>query len=165
MIKKSVPVIGWREWVALPDLGINHIKAKIDTGARTSALHAIDIRITGKGNRKTVNFRIHPLQRDTQRTVSCRARLLDYRWVRSSNGRRELRPVIRTALSILDQEWEIEVTLTSRDLMGFRMLLGREAVRRRCLIHPARSFLTGDGKRRWATVSRRITKPDKRARK
>jgi hypothetical protein len=128
-------------WLQLPKLRVERIKAKVDTGARSSALHAIDIEVVrGRGPAK-VRFRIHPLQDDFKKTIFCEALLHDERWVKSSNGKRELRPVIRTSVSFLDQTWDIDLTLTSRDLMGFRMLLGREAVRRRFLVDPGRSFL------------------------
>jgi hypothetical protein len=134
------PVIGWREWVALPDLKIARIKAKVDTGARSSSLHAFDIRILLTLH-PVVQFKVHPMQGDSRVEIECEAPLLEQRWVRSSNGKRELRPVIRTHIDIDGACWPIDVTLTSRDSMGFRMLLGREAVRRRFAVDPGRSFV------------------------
>jgi hypothetical protein len=135
--------VGWREWVALPELGMPAIKAKVDTGARSSALHAFDIEREEEDGVPWVRFRVHPMQRDPTLTVEGRARLLDERWVRSSNGRRTFRPVVETLLRLGERSWRIEVTLVRRDLMGFRMLLGREALRSRMVVNPGRSFLAG----------------------
>lgn len=137
------PVIGWREWVALPELGIGRIKAKVDTGARSSALHAFDLRREGPPGEEWVTFSVHPLQRDAETTVVCRAHLVDEREVRSSTGKATLRPVIETPIVVGEETWPIELTLVRRDLMGFRMLLGRQGVRRRYWIDPGRSFLAG----------------------
>jgi hypothetical protein len=135
------PRIGWREWIQLPQLQIARVKAKVDTGARSSSLHAFDVQLLRRKKRTMVRFLVHPLQDDKHTTVECLAELIDERWVKSSNGKRELRPTIRTTVSFGAEAWPIDLTLTSRDLMGFRMLLGREAVRRRYLIDPGRSFL------------------------
>jgi hypothetical protein len=139
--------IGWREWAALPELGVGSIKAKIDTGARSSSLHAWDVRIVegnGRGPRvPRVRFVLHPRQRDMAETVEAEADLVAMRAVRSSNGEVENRPVIRTPLVLDGHRYAIELTLTRRDQMGFRMLLGRRAVRRRFVIDPGRSFLSG----------------------
>ena len=137
------PAVGWREWAALPDLGIAAVKVKVDTGARSSALHAFDITRRDGADGAWVEFAVHPLQRDHCSTVRCRARLLDERWVRSSTGRRTFRPVIQTHIVIGEQSWPIELTLVRRDLLGFRMLLGREALRRRLVVDAGRSFLAG----------------------
>jgi hypothetical protein len=134
--------IGWREWVALPDLGVRRIKAKIDTGARSSALHAFDIEMLPEG-RQTVRFTIHPLQRNIVRTVVAEAPLIDERLVRNSGGKEELRPVVETTVELMGQRWPIEITLTRRDVMGFRMLLGRQAIRRGWLVNPGRSYFGG----------------------
>jgi hypothetical protein len=149
--------IGWREWVGLPQVGVVAIKAKVDTGARTSAMHAFDIEFFRKQGAPWARFVIHPLQRDTRTTVRATAPLVDERWVRSSSGQNELRPVIGTDVRIGDDVWPIEITLTNRDSMGFRMLLGRHAVRGRYLINPARSFLLGTApaKRRARKAGRR----------
>jgi hypothetical protein len=148
--------IGWREWLALPELDIPAVKAKIDTGARTSSLHAFDIETTRRGGRRYIRFSVHPLQRDNRKTVHCEAPLEEERWVRSSNGKRELRPVIRTTMRIKDLEWVIELTLASRDAMGFRMLLGREAVRGRCLVDAGRSYVIGKRRRKSKKKRRRL---------
>jgi hypothetical protein len=145
---KERPAIGWREWVALPDLGVERIKVKVDTGARTSALHAFDVRVDETADPPRVRFKVHPIQRSTGETVTCEAPLVERRWVRSSNGKRERRPVIVTALGLLGERWPIEVTLTSRDMMGFRMLLGRQAIRRRVVVNPGRSFLASSERRK-----------------
>lgn len=136
-------VIGWREWVALPELGIERIKVKVDTGARSSSLHAYDLERYQEEGRTMVRFNVHPIQRNARATVSTRAELVDRRSVRSSSGAETLRPVILTEVAFLDQRWSIELTLTRRDEMGFRMLLGRQAVRGRFLVDPGRSYVGG----------------------
>ena len=135
--------IGWREWVALPDLGVTRIKAKIDTGARSSALHAFDLEHFRRRGHDMVRFAVHTLQRSNKRVIVAEAEMLDERIVRSSNGVNALRPVILTRVELLGESWPIELTLASRDEMGFRMLLGRQAVRGRFLIDPGRSYLAG----------------------
>lgn len=133
-------LLGWREWLALPELEIDAIKAKVDTGARTSALHADDIRIIRRGGEKRVRFRVAPLQSTRAREVE--APFAGFRRVRSSSGALEERPVITTEVVVGEERWPIEITLTARDMMGFRMLLGRQALRRRARVDPDRSFLT-----------------------
>lgn len=135
--------VGWREWVALPDLGIDRIKAKIDTGARTSSLHAFDLERFRRDGREMVRFEAHPLQRDASISITVEAELVDRRSVRSSTGTQTVRPVIETDVSLLGQRWPIELSLIRRDLMGFRMLLGRQAIRGRFVVDPGRSFLGG----------------------
>ncbi len=140
---KALTVMGWREWIEFPDLGIKRVKAKVDTGARSSSLHAEEIELVQLRGQMGVRFLVLPLQRSRQRAVGCQALLHDERYIKSSNGSRELRPVIRTQISWGGETWDIDLTLTSRDLMGFRMLLGREAVRRRYLVDTGRSYLGG----------------------
>lgn len=141
------PVIGWREWVDLPDLGAIAVKAKIDTGAKTSALHAVGLESFRRGGAPWVRFCLHPHQRDTDRSVLVEAAVIDERAIRNSGGAAEDRPVILTRAKIGAVALEIEVTLTNRSLMGFRMLLGREALRGNFIVDPGRSFLVG-GKRK-----------------
>lgn len=139
--KTSLLLIGWREYLALPQLGVSKIKAKIDTGARTSALHAINIHPYQDGNQTMVKFRLHPRQRDTHLTIECIAPLIGYRDVTNSGGHTQRRPVIETQVQLGDYQWQIEITLTNRDAMGFRMLLGRQAIKKRFLIDSGKSFL------------------------
>ena len=139
----SCQVIGWREWVALPELGIRMVKAKVDTGARSSALHAYDIRPINKDGDQWVRFCVHPIQRNNHDSIECEARVLEYRAIRSSNGKVEKRPVIETPVKILDVTWNVELTLTNRDEMGFRMLFGRQAIRGRFFVDAKNSFYGG----------------------
>ena len=146
--RSELPAVGWREWVALPQLAVPAVKAKVDSGARSSALHAFDIEEFRRGGATWVRFAVHPLQRDAHSTIYCEAELAEYRKVRSSGGHETRRPVIVTEIELLDRRWPIELTLASRDTMGFRMLLGRQAVRNRFLIDAGHSFLGGrPGKR------------------
>lgn len=134
-------VLGWREWVSLPELGINRIKAKVDTGARTSCLHAFDVRMDETQGRKLVRFRMHPKQHDNDHAVECVAPLVDEREVRDSGGHSEMRYVIETEIKIGPDTHCVEFTLTNRDSMGFRMLIGRTAMKDRYLVDPGKSFL------------------------
>lgn len=144
--ERSAPtVIGWREWVTLPELCSVPMKAKIDTGARTSALHAFGLRVLETDRGQVASFELHPVQRSAAGAVRVQAPVTAWRRVRSSNGKVETRPVIRTPLRLGDTRWPIEVTLTARDAMGFRMLLGRAAIRRRFVVDPHGSFLTDRG--------------------
>ena len=143
-----MPTIGWREWVGIPELAIKQIKVKVDTGARTSALHASHIREFEKDGEEWVRFKIHPRQREAKTTVEAEARVLEYRPVRSSNGKIEDRPVIVTEVVLLGTSWPVELTLTSRDAMGFRMLLGREAIRHKFLVDSGNSYYGGRPKRK-----------------
>ncbi len=136
-------IVGWREWVALPDLKIPHIKAKVDTGARTSALHAFYVEPYEKDNERRVRFGLHPYQKNNEYAVDCDAKVIDFRSVRDSGGHREDRYVISTRISIANQTWEVEMTLTNRENMKFRMLLGRTAMDKRVIVDPGRSFLLG----------------------
>ncbi|MDJ0732393.1 MAG: RimK/LysX family protein [Crocosphaera sp.] len=144
--QESLGIIGWREWLDLPELGITEIKAKIDTGARTSALHAFQVKEVEKDDKKMVHFQVHPYQKDSHHTVTCEAEILEWRHVTNSGGHQQYRPVILTPIEIAGQVWDIELTLTNRDVMGFRMLLGREAVRQRFLVDPGASFLLSESK-------------------
>jgi hypothetical protein len=136
-------VIGWREWLALPELGIERVKAKVDTGARSSALHAFDVEFARRRGVDVVRFKVHPLQRNSARTVFAEAQLIDRRAVTNSGGRSEIRPVVRTTVRFMGRDWPIELTLTRRDVMGFRMLLGRQALGDWFVVDPSRSFLAG----------------------
>lgn len=135
-------VLGWREWVALPELGLDKIKAKVDTGARTSALHAFELRTFSDRGVARVEFKMHPNQRDTETVVVCTADIKDERVVTDSGGHKEMRCVIETPVRIGAQTWPIELTLTSRDDMLFRMLLGRTAMQGRVVVDPSRSYLS-----------------------
>lgn len=137
------PLIGWREWIALPELSIDAIKAKVDTGARSSALHAFDVERFERDGAPWVRFRVHPVQRDTDITVEAMAALADERSVRSSLGHAQIRPVIVTPVRLGQDRWPVELTLTNRDVMGFRFLLGRQAIRGRYAVDPGRSYVHG----------------------
>jgi hypothetical protein len=141
--EKDLLTLGWREWVSLPELGLEDIKAKVDTGARTSALHAFEVRQFDIDGRQRLEFKMHPRQHDNDTVVVCQADVLDERVVRDSGGHAEKRWVIETPVTIGDKSWPIEMTLTARDDMLFRMLLGRTAIRNRAVVDPARSYLVG----------------------
>ena len=151
MIKKfeKLLLIGWREWCALPELNIPAIKAKIDTGARTSALHAFNIQLKTKKSKQIVAFSVFPLQGNTQVVVNCESPLVEERLIMSSNGHREHRYIILTTIKINNQMRAIELSLSNRDPLKFRMLLGREALKDLAAIDVSRSFCQG-----------RIKKPD-----
>lgn len=138
--------IGWREWIALPDLGNAVVKAKVDTGARTSTLHAYDETEFERDGQSWLRFRFHPNQRDERTEIEAEARLVGRRSVTASNGQSELRYVVETEARIDGKAVPIELTLTRRDAMGFRMLLGRRALRGLFVVDPKRSFRTAESK-------------------
>ncbi|RED49728.1 ATP-dependent zinc protease family protein [Aestuariispira insulae] len=138
--KKTKTTVGWREWVAFPELGVPSINAKIDTGAKTSAIHAYRPRIVTVHEQEFVEFYVHPLQRRKKPEILCRAPLVDKRAVTSSNGQSQNRYVIRTTMVLGGQSKAIELTLTDRDEMSFRVLIGREALRGGFVVDPGRSY-------------------------
>jgi len=167
---KPKPVIGWREWVALPQLGVGSIKVKVDTGARSSAIHAHHMHVYERDGVQRVRFGIRPKQHDKSVEVEADCVLHEMRHVRSSTGHQQERPVVITPVTLHGETYDIELTLTNRDEMGFRMLLGRAAVRRRFLIDPGRSFLSDDPphtskrpkkKRKTKRQTKRQTSPEK----
>jgi len=137
----QLPLIGWREWVSFPDMNIRRIKCKIDTGARTSSLHASNIE--PEHEHKIVRFTVSPFRKQPEIQNICTASLIGFRDVKNSGGQLERRYVIETLLRIGTQEWPIEVTLTDRSTMRFRMLLGRTAMQRHVIIDPAKSYIAG----------------------
>ncbi|MCC9644850.1 RimK/LysX family protein [Rhodopirellula sp. JC740] len=153
-------VIGWREWVGLPELKVRHVKAKIDTGARSSSLHAFDVETYFDGDIERVRFSIHPVQKRDDVHVEADVPILERRHVRSSNGETSERIVIRTSLEILRRRIMVDLTLANRDSMGFRMLVGREAIRNRFLVDSAASFLAGRRKRKRPAGSNMQTPHD-----
>jgi len=141
--RRDRPSLGWREWIALPDWGIDHLKAKVDTGARTSSLHAFDLEWFDRRGEPWVRFQVHPWQRSTSDAVTVEAPVVATRDIKSSSGVVDHRPVVRTTLTIAGTPTPAESTLTRRDEMGFRMLVGREAIRNRFLVDPGVSYLGG----------------------
>jgi hypothetical protein len=124
----NIQTIGWKEWVSLPDLGIPAIKAKIDTGARTSALHTFKQERLSKNGKDIVQFNIHPLQKNTDTVITCESEIIDMKVVRDSGGHEEERIFIQTPIRLDDKCWDIEISLAQRENMLFRMLLGRTAL-------------------------------------
>lgn len=147
--KKEKVVLGWREWVFLPELSKLPIKAKVDTGARTSALHAKHIEVIRHHNEPWVSFELIPSIK-LKKPVLVKAPLVDYRTIKSSMGHKTDRPVIQTIIRIGGEEFEVELALVNRSMMGFRMLLGRRAMRKRFLVNPSRSFLLDKQKKKTA---------------
>nr|MBF0221108.1 ATP-dependent zinc protease [Desulfobulbaceae bacterium] len=135
--------VGWREWIVLPELGVPAVKAKVDTGARTSALHAFFLEPFIENGKRKIRFKIHPLQRRSDIELTCVADVVDQRLVSDSGGHREMRYVVRTKAVIGSHEFELEITLTDRDTMQFRMLLGRTALEQKFLVAPGLSYLVG----------------------
>lgn len=135
--------LGWREWVALPELGVPAIKAKVDTGARSSALHTYFVEPYHEDGVLMVKFGLHPLQRSTDTELICTARVKDQRMVSDSGGHQESRYVIETLFKLGNDAWRAEMTLTNRDTMNFRMLLGRTAMVKRYVVDPGASYLEG----------------------
>ena len=139
--------VGWREWASLPSLGIDAIKIKVDTGARTSALHAFEVNTFERDGVEWVRFRIHPLQDNAELELTCESPVVARRQVSDSGGHREVRLVICTLIEFAGQSRMIEVTLTDRESMKFRMLLGRTAMED-ISVDPSASFLLGGNRHR-----------------
>ena len=139
----SNTIVGWREWVSLPGLGVPWIKAKVDTGARTSALHAFDLEEVERDGEWWVRYSVHPWQGSDEDAVACESRVVDRREVRSSSGHAEERYVVQLDVNMGGQVVDAEVTLSKRDEMGFRMLVGREALCQGFLVDPSGSYLGG----------------------
>lgn len=139
-----LPAVGWREWLSLPTLSLDRIKAKVDTGARTSALHTFDLETyTDDSGVDRVRFKVHPNQEETDTVVECDTEVISLRSVRDSGGHEEFRPFIRVPVVLGAHRWEIEMSLTNRDNMKFRMLLGRTALQNRFVVDSAQSYLIG----------------------
>ncbi len=143
----DLKVIGWREWVALPELGIDQIKCKVDTGAKTSSLHAYFIEPFKRSGNQYVRFGLHPVQKNSKIKKTCTGKIVDQREITDSGGHRELRYVISTRIKLNKEIIEAEITLTNRDSMSFRMLLGRDAIKNHFIVNPARSYLIGKKKK------------------
>lgn len=142
-MNKSLPVVGWCEWVELPEFKVEAVKAKVDTGAKTCAIHAYFVEPYEKEGQTWVKFGLHPNQDSLEESVECHAPLADRRKVTDSGGHTEERFVICTKVQVGEQLFEAEMTLTNRDSMRFRMLLGRNALNTRFVVNPAEAFLQG----------------------
>ena len=143
MSKTKIVQLGWREWISLPDLGVRQLLAKVDTGAKTCALHAFYVEPFYSDGDAWVRFGLHPSRKSTKKEIHCMARVNDHRAVRDSSGNEELRYVIETPIKMGDAWFNCEMTLTNRDSMQYRFLLGRNAIRGRYTIDPARSCVLG----------------------
>ena len=140
-------ILGWREWVALPQAGVEWVKAKIDTGARSSAIHAFDLEVFDRDGAEWVRFSIHPWQRSDEDHVELTLPVLDRREVRSSNGQVEQRYAVALDVTLAGRTITTVMTLSNRDEMGFRMLIGREALERGFLVDSATSYAGGRPRR------------------
>jgi ribosomal protein S6--L-glutamate ligase len=143
-MKNKKQLIGRQEWCSLPELGLSHIKAKIDTGAKTSALHAEDITVLTKGHKQVVCFLVRPFPDEDDHASKCNVPLKEIREIKSSNGDIESRCVIEVELIMGAVKKTIELTLTDRNLMRFNLLLGREALSGEVVIDPAKKYLLGN---------------------
>jgi len=152
-------IAGWREWVGLPALGVTQIKAKLDTGARTSALHAFDMETFWRDEELWVRFSVHPFQRDDKKVIACESAVVGIRTVTNPGGRRQKRLLIRTDMMLGDETWPIDLSLTDRDEMGFRLLIGRTAMHGNLIVDPDRSYRVG--KRKRTKKKAKIKKPPK----
>jgi len=135
--------LGWREWIALPELNLPAIKVKVDTGAKTSSLHSFDIERYSRNSIDMIKFLVNPVQKNSQLVVECHSPILDQREVIDSGGHKEMRYVIDSLISIGNKSWSIELSLTNRDSMRFRMLLGRRAMEHSAMVEPGASYLNG----------------------
>jgi hypothetical protein len=142
--RKPLQSIGWRERVSFPEFGVVGVKAKVDSGAQTSSIHAFRPRYSQREDGEWISFEIHPRRRSRKDAVRVSAKVKTHRWIRSSNGKRELRPVIETTMSVAGEEFIAELTLANRHLMAYRMILGRSAMRGRFIIDPGKSYLFGE---------------------
>lgn len=141
---ESKTIVGCEEWCGFPDLGIPAIKARVDSGAKTSSIHAFNIHRFRRDGESWVSFEIHPIQNNRSTVIRCEKRVVDKRSIKSSTGVAETRYVVASTLKMGDHLWDIELTLANRDSMGYRMLLGREAMSGRMLVDPSLSFCLGD---------------------
>jgi ribosomal protein S6--L-glutamate ligase len=135
--------VGWKEEAKLPELNISPIKVKVDTGAKTSSLHAFDIESYEKDSQTYVKFKTSPDKRHPKKVITCEAKVIDYRKITSSNGQTQLRYVIRSPITIGNQSWDIDITLANRKKMRYKMLLGREAMEN-IIVSPHETYLRSD---------------------
>jgi ribosomal protein S6--L-glutamate ligase len=160
-VKKTKKIIGWKEWFSLDCIALPAIKGKIDTGAKTSALHAFNIETFYIEDVEYVRFDIHPLQKNKRLVRSCISRVIDRRMVSDSSGKKEKRIVIKSDLKIGDKKIRVELTLTNRDNMSFRMLLGREAIMQaKMIVDISKSFVQGKLKKSKVLRLYREIKPN-----